>query len=326
MMMNDDQPVGGIYVYRGGRAPNNITHAIIDKSVKVIDERAFRNNPFLHTVEMHDGIDRVREEAFHLCHSLLYVNLRRIKILDSFAFANSGLTHVDGDDLEIIRDNAFQGCDNLKKIAFSSLRVIEPCAFEDTDLRELNLPEVEQIGVCAFVSNSHLRRIAIPLKANLFFIDPLTDGSEIVDTAFSGCHINHVDLIGGIHETVSSLHMESWRNDMTHEINQINKTLENSYSSKHNTAVIRWWLQSVCSRIEHYKTEHLKVLKAATVLLELALWKAKLSEKDEDESSDCAKVKRIKIDVEDARSEARGSCGAGMNIIIKNVLPFLELK
>ena len=48
--------------------------------------------------------------------------------------------------------------------------------------------------------------------------------------------------------------------------------------------------------------------------------------KDKDESTDCAKVKRIKIDVEDARSEARASCGADMNIIIKNVLPFLELK
>jgi len=320
-MMNDNQPVGGIYVYRGGRAPNNITHAVIDESVKVIDEGAFRDNPFLHTVEMHDGIDRVREVAFECCESLLYVNLRRIKILDSFAFSDSGLTHVDGDDLEIIRDNAFQGCLNLRKIALPSLRIIESCAFEGTDLRELNLPEVEQIGVCAFDSNSHLRRITITLKANLFFIDPLTDDNDKIDTAFDSCRIDKVVLIGSIHETISSLHMERWRNDMTKEIDQINQMV-----SPHKTTVIRWWLQSVCSRIEHYKTEHLKVLKAATVLLELALWKAKLSEKDEDESSDCAKVKRIKIDVEDARSEARGSCGAGMNIIIKNVLPFLELK
>jgi len=317
--------VGGIYVYRGGRAPNNITHAIIDKSVKVIDEKAFYENPFLHTVEMHDGIDRVREEAFHLCHSLLNVNLRRIKILDSFAFSDSGLTHVDGDDLEIIRDNAFQGCENLRKIAFPSLRIIESCAFEGTDLRELNLPEVEQIGVCAFDSNSRLRRIAIPLKANLFFIDPLTDDTDHIDTAFERCRIDKVVLMGSIHDTISSLHMERWRNVMTHEIDQINKTLENSFSTQ-KTNVIRWWLQAVCSRIEHYKTEHLKVLKEATVILELALWKAKLSVKDKDESTDCAKVKRIKIDVEGARSEARASCGADMNIIIKNVLPFLELK
>mmetsp|Transcript_15099 Transcript_15099/g.22766 ORF Transcript_15099/g.22766 Transcript_15099/m.22766 type:complete len:116 (-) Transcript_15099:115-462(-) len=115
--------------------------------------------------------------------------------------------------------------------------------------------------------------------------------------------------------------MERWRNDMTKEIDQINQLV-----SPHKTTVIRWWLQSVHSHMEHYKIEHIKVLKEATVILELALWKAKLSVKDKDESTDCAKVKRIKIDVEGARSEARASCGADMNIIIKNVLPFLELK
>ena len=39
--------VGDIYVYRGGRVPEHlrqrITHARIDKSVKIIDEIAFDN-------------------------------------------------------------------------------------------------------------------------------------------------------------------------------------------------------------------------------------------------------------------------------------------
>mmetsp|Transcript_27442 Transcript_27442/g.40249 ORF Transcript_27442/g.40249 Transcript_27442/m.40249 type:complete len:324 (+) Transcript_27442:67-1038(+) len=323
--MNDDQPVGGIYVYRGGRAPNNITHAIIDKSVKVIDEKAFYENPFLHTVEMHDGIDRVREEAFHLCHSLLNVNLRRIKILDSFAFSDSGLTHVDGDDLEIIRDNAFQGCENLRKIAFPSLRIIESCAFEGTDLRELNLPKVEQIGVWAFDSNSHLRRITIPLKENLFFIDPLTDDTDQIDTAFDSCRIDKVVLIGSIHETISSLHMERWRNHVTAEIKRINRNLQ-SIPSAQKTNVIRWWLQAVHSRFEHYKTEHIKMLKEATVLLELALWKAKLDDDDNKGGGDSleAPTKKVKINVECTRNERRVTSGA--NIVIKNVLPFLALK
>jgi len=325
-MMNDidNQPVGGIYVYRGGRAPNNITHAVIDKSVKVIDEGAFRNNPFLHTVEMHDGIDRVREEAFHLCHSLLYVNLRRVQILDSLAFANSGLTHVDGDDLEIIRDNAFQGCENLKKIAFSSLRIIESCAFEGTSLTDVEFPEtLEFVGGNAFVMNESLRRICLPLKADLFHEERPDEHLHPNDT-FDECDsLTTVELIGGVHETVSSLHMKRWRNDMTKDINQINVTLPRIPSAQ-KTNVIRWWLQSVHSRIEHYKTKHIQVLKEATVLLELALWKAKLDDDEGGDDSLEAPTKKVKIDVGRARNERRVTSGA--NIVIKNVLPFLKLK
>eukprot|EP00984_Skeletonema_dohrnii_P009432 scaffold3616_cov97-Skeletonema_dohrnii-CCMP3373.AAC.3 len=325
--MADNQPVGGIYVYRGGRAPNNITHAIIDKSVKVIDEGAFRNNPFLHTVEMHDGIDRVREEAFHLCHSLLYVNLRRIKILDSFAFSDSGLTHVDGDDLEIIRDNAFQGCASLRRVSFPKVKRIEGCAFEDTSLTDVEFPEtLEFVEGYAFVGNVDLRRICLPLKVDLFQDErPEEDEYLHQSDTFDACNnLATVELIGGIHETVSSLHMKRWRNDMTKEIDRINVTLP-SIPSKQKTNVIRWWLQSVHSRFEHYKTEHIKVLKEATVLLELALWKSRLDDDNEggDDSLE-APTKKVKIDVECTGNERRVTSGA--NIVIKNVLPFLALK
>ena len=91
--------------------------------------------------------------------------------------------------------------------------------------------------------------------------------------------------------------------------------------------MIRWWLQTVHSRIEHYKTEHKHVLKEATVLLELSLavWKGNLNnDKSGGGKSLEAPTKKVKVDVASARNECRITSGA--NIVIKNVLPFLDLK
>jgi hypothetical protein len=41
------------------------------------------------------------------------------------------------------------------------------------------------------------------------------------------------------------------------------------------------WMRSVIDRMEHYKAEHNILVNEAATLLELALWKAKLDEKEE---------------------------------------------
>jgi len=85
------------------------------------------------------------------------------------------------------------------------------------------------------------------------------------------------------------------------------------------------------SKIDHYKAEHLVLLKEATTLLELALWKAKLASFTVENDKKCSvlsvaekTVKKAKIDIEDARKEARITSGA--DIIIKNVLPYLKME
>jgi hypothetical protein len=191
-------------------------------------------------------------------------------------------------------------------------------------LTDVEFPEtMEFVEGNAFVGNVDLRRICLPLKVDLFHEENIDEYYDL--GVFDVCdNLSTVALIGGIHETISSLHMKSWRDDMTKEINRINLTLP-SLSSSLKTNVIRWWLQSVHSRIEHYKTKHIQVLKEATVLLELALWKAKLDDDNEggDDSLE-APIKKVKVDVERTRNERRVTSGA--NIVIKNVLPFLELK
>jgi len=322
IIMADNQEV---YVYRGGRAPNNITHAIIDKSVKVIDEEAFENNEILLSVETHDGIDRIGRYAFSGCESLTHLDIRSVRILDSYAFCGTGLTEVDCDNLEIIRDNAFTGCHSLRRVAFPKVKRIEGCAFEDTSLTDVEFPEtLEFVEGNAFVGNVDLRRICLPLKVDLFHEENIDEYYDL--GVFDVCdNLATVELIGGVHETISSLHMKRWRDDMTKEINRINLTLP-SLSSSLKTNVIRWWLQSVQSRIEHYKTKHIQVLKEVTVLLELALWKAKLDDDDNKGGGDSleAPTKKVKINVECTRNERRVTSGA--NIVIKNVLPFLALK
>mmetsp|Transcript_21454 Transcript_21454/g.32129 ORF Transcript_21454/g.32129 Transcript_21454/m.32129 type:complete len:325 (+) Transcript_21454:95-1069(+) len=324
--MADRQPVGGIYVYRGGRAPNNITHAIIDKSVKVIDEEAFCDNEILLSVKTHDELEEIGCMAFCGCVFLTHLDIRSVRILDSSSFADSGLTEMDCDNLEIIRDNAFQGCNLLRHIAFPKVKRIDGCAFEDTALTDVEFPEtLELVKGNAFYGNGSLRRICLPLKADLFHEENPED-DEYFHPRFDECeNLATVELIGGIHETVSSLHMKRWRNHMIQEMNQINVTLPRIPSAQ-KTNVIRWWLQSVHSRFEHYKTKHIQVLKEVTVLLELALWKARLDDDDDEGGDDSfeAPAKKVKVDVDRTRIERRITSGA--NIVIKNVLPFLELK
>mmetsp|Transcript_24625 Transcript_24625/g.39943 ORF Transcript_24625/g.39943 Transcript_24625/m.39943 type:complete len:154 (+) Transcript_24625:187-648(+) len=128
-----------------------------------------------------------------------------------------------------------------------------------------------------------------------------------------------VDLVGGIHNTVASLHLEIWRSEMTDEINRMNQTLPTITGDK--TPAIQQWMGSAFRRLDHYKTEHRRLLKEATTLLELALWKAKLFDNGGVEGEE---VRTTMGSRKRARKEVRVTSGA--NIVIKNVLPFLALK
>jgi hypothetical protein len=84
-------------------------------------------------------------------------------------------------------------------------------------------------------------------------------------------------------------------------------------------------MDRVIRRIEHYKSEHYVLLKEFTTLLELALWKAKIDEsQDERTLGSDQSAKKPKLDMKAVRQEARVTSGA--NIVIKNVLPFLKLE
>ena len=309
---------GDIFVYRGGRAPLHVTHALIDKSINEIEAHAFDYCKHLLTVDnTHDGIRRVRAFAFYRCRSLRRINLRSAVEIDTWAFATCvNLESVEfGDRLQTIRNRAFCEC-SLTHLKLPSIINIGACAFSNcTRLTDMESSErLESIDWSAFWKCERLQRIAIPLKTDLFkFSDNVGKYNQ-----FDKCEkLATVDLVGGIHETVASLHMESWTAKMTAEINRINQILPNTHADE-KTDAIRQWMDSVIDKMDHYKAEHCRYVKEGITLLELALWKAKLCE----EEDKCEEGKTKKAS-ESARKEKRITCGA--DVVIKNVIPFLQL-
>jgi hypothetical protein len=336
-----------IFVYRGVQAPRNVTHVRIDKSVEVIEEHAFFNCEHLVQVETHDGIRKVGSWAFYNCRSLRSINLRSVLEIGDAAFHGcNSLGRIDlrsaveigeaafqtcenlvdvkfGDKLETIGNSAFSKCTFLERLKLSSIIAVEANAFKSCKaLTSIELSErLETIELCAFRYCDRLQRIAIPLKRDLF----LSDWRYLLNCQFDDCdQLTTVDLVGGVHnKIIASLHMESWRIEMIAEINRINQVLPNTPAHV-KTAAIKQWMDSVIDKIDHYKAEHHGYVKEAVTLLELALWKAKLDEKDENGAAAGRTKTANIIDAESARKEKRVTCGA--DTVIRNVIPFLQLQ
>eukprot|EP00985_Skeletonema_marinoi_P030607 scaffold32881_cov80-Skeletonema_marinoi.AAC.1 len=325
---NDGNEGGGggrdIFVYRGGRAPRNVTHVRIDKSVEVIEDLAFEYCEDLVQVETHDRIRSVGRRAFNECRSLLSIDLRSAGEIGEDAFGGcENLMDVKyGNKLETIGKYAFDGCTSLERLKLPSIITIKHAAFHSCEaLTSIEFSErLESIEPWAVYGCERLQRIAIPLKRDLFPIDPELQKY----TQFHYCDLlTTVDLVGGAHnKTVASLHMESWGIEMIEEINRINQFLPNIPANE-KTESIKQWVDSVIDRMEYYKAEHHRYIKEGVTLLELALWKAKLDEKDENGAEGRIK-KKVKLDSESVRKEKRITCGA--DTVIKNVLPYLKLE
>jgi hypothetical protein len=221
-----------------------------------------------------------------------------VRIIESRAFAGcNGLEEVEfGNKLETIGECAF-GFTGVRNMKLPKVRVIENYAFSTCEqLTEVELSEdLERIRRGAFQSCSRLRRITFPLKNNLLGIK-----------VFNDCdHLSQIELIGGIHKTVSSLLLDSWRNEMNDEIDLINQALP--YTDPHGKVIaIQRWFPRLLERIRHYKREHYALMKEDMTLLELALWMANIPNNV----------------VASDRQQARVTCGA--NIIIPHVLSFLN--
>ncbi len=334
----DDEDDDNVFVYMGGdqEVPWDVTHVRIHKSVKIIRAGAFRNCNRLVSIEMHDDVEIIEAEAFWGCW-FTRIKLPGVRVIGGCAFEDcTALESVEfGDKLDSIEDYAFNRCISLRNIEIPKIRHIGWGVFKDCEqLTDAKLSEdLEAIGQEAFVRCFRLRRIAMPLKGNLLDVPYLFDDEE--DIFYDCNYLSQVDLIGGIHKTISSLLLDSWRNEMNDGINQINRDLP-IINRIGKTAAIRRWIARVLERMEHYKSEHYILLKNNTTQLELALWKANLDEKEEvveekqpakkaklnEELKDASTNQEANIDIHADKQQARVTCGA--NIIIPHVLSFLN--
>ena len=317
------------FLYTGQEnIPDNATHVFVDAAF--IPRRAFYDHPNVVEVICHDRVEKIEEEAFHCCPFLRRVIMPGVKILEYQAFAGcAALTDVECGKLEIIGIHSFSECESLGIINLPSVKNVQRAAFDCckalTDVKFSNKLETIEDG--AFSENRSLERITIPLKDGLF--------TEAEDGIFAVCdNLKHVDLVGGaLNETVSALHLEGWRNDMSREIDSINQILPNTPAGKYEdfgdngekAQVIQTWIRSVIDKMNHYKAEHQRVLSEAATLLELAVWKANLDDNNGGRTMSVREgVRTTRGSVKRARRELCVTSGA--SIVIKNVLPFLELK
>ena len=96
-------------------------------------------------------------------------------------------------------------------------------------LTSIELSErLETIGAGAFDGCDRLQRIGVPLKRDMFEFNRSLQKYNQFDDCWQ---LTTVDLVGGIHKTVASLHMESWRTEMITEINRIDQVLPNTHAN-----------------------------------------------------------------------------------------------
>ena len=309
-----------IFVYMGGeqQVPDEVRRARIHKDVKIVRAGAFSDRRQLISVEFHDGIEIIEEAAFHYCISLRgAIKLLGIKIIKGWAFGHTGLTSVEfGDKLETIEHDAFTTCTGLTKIKMLSVRIVGKGAFGWChELSDVEFGEaLRALQARAFTNCGKLKRTALPLLK----------GNMIEEDVFGGCRrLETIDLVGGIDQTVASLHLESWRSDMNNEINRIYQALPTTCTWGEKSAVIQQWMERVSCQLNRYKAGHKDMMKEATTLLELALWKANLDDKNGGEI-EREGVRTTRGSRKRARKEVCVTSGA--DVVIKNVLPFLALK
>jgi hypothetical protein len=311
-----------IFVYTGGEqeVPQDVKRLRIAENVDTIPAMIFSFCRQLIEVEGHDKLKKVDRWAFNNCTSLRSVTkMQGVVEIEDRAFCGcSALIELKFDKLEIIGNSAFHCCRSLRSINMPSIRRIEGGAFSRcyalTDV--VFGVKLERIEDSAFVCTA-LRHIVIPLKDNLI----------IANSSFNNCKdFSRVDILDeGIHKTISSLHMEQWRNEMEEEIDRINQTLPNAPAAVEKAGMIQQWITRVHSRKEHYKSEHNMLVKEAVVSLELALWKANLHENEANDAAAAQDGMRV---TRGRRKRARKDrcITSGASIVIKNVLPYLALE
>eukprot|EP00985_Skeletonema_marinoi_P006339 scaffold2740_cov122-Skeletonema_marinoi.AAC.4 len=317
------------YVYRGGRAPTDVSHVKIHKSVFAIDDEAFMNCGQLEYVETHKELSKIGKRSFCSCQLLRSIDLSGVKIIDDSAFSNcASITDADLPEVERIGVEAFSRSMSLTKISAPSAETIGLGAFLSCEcLMSAEFGErLLSIGHLAFLYCPSLRHIAIPL--------PLRRRDMVQGNVFSKCpHLSTVQLVGKLYNSVEFITMAIWRNQMRNTINQINLDLPSTHADE-KTVEIRRWIEEVQDKIIHFKILHSMWLTRATTILELVLWKVKLEETEDDELE--CKSKKAKINEGGSmglstnatreyryRQEKRIQCGA--DIIIKNVVSFLRL-
>jgi len=210
-----------------------------------------------------------------------------VEEVEGWAFDGcKALTDVECDKLERIRYGAFDGCESLGSINLPSARIVELYAFNHCKAL-MNVKFGKELEIIGYRAFDGCTSLE---RITI----PLKDGMITENNTFQGCKkLKHVDLVEGVgvRDTIAALLLEQWRNDMDRKMLSINQILSNTPAGNDfdvggKARALRRWIRSVLHKIIQYKAQHQHVLEEAAATLQVAL---------------------------------------PQDIVIKNVLPFLEL-
>jgi len=125
---------------------------------------------------------------------------------------------------------------------------------------------------------------------------------------------------------IDAIGIKQWRDDATVKIEE-RMMIENgpiempkSYLLSSDLPQRQHWLFSFIFKLSRYEARY-QELKEATTVLELVLWKNKISEARKSTNQDGGSRKKMKFEESDFREQCRSR--NGVDIVIENVLPYL---
>ena len=246
--------------------PRNATHFRVHPSITVIKD-IFTRHPNIVEIVCHKGVKRIKAGAFCSCPRLGRAVIPGVEVVEQAAFFGCKvLEYIECDKLERVEQHAFSCCESLSSIDLPSVQIVEEAAFLSCPvLKDATFGQtLEAIKGCVFEYCQSLERTTIPLKRGV-----------VVYNAFKGCeNLKYVDLVEGavLHETINTLQLEEWRNDMNKEVDSIRQILPDAPAGDfketgEKARAIQEWMERVLDKIIHYKAEHERFIEAATPIV-----------------------------------------------------------
>lgn len=142
-----------------------------------------------------------------------------------------------------------------------------------------------------------------------------SDGTTINGRSVSEC-IFRCLVKHSLAERISAIGPRQWRGAL---INLIDNDSFLFAFYDHRNGTPKGWYDHFTSELSEHETRY-QELKEATAMIELALWKNKMSDHCQ-ERNEKRRIKKMKVEESAIRVECRVNCGA--NIVIEHALPFL---
>ncbi len=309
-MDSDNEP----FLYIGqsmNEIPLEVTHVRVDLSVKEIGENAFYDCNQLRNVELCDGLERIDCGAFEGCTLLERIIIpSTVKFIGKWAFHEcSWLRNVElHEGLERIDAGAFANCTLLERIIIpSTVKFIGKWAFHECSwLRNVELHEgLERIDEGAFKRCSLLERIRIPSTVKYIASDAFKDCNSLIAAEFCDKINQFVDEVSldwwnngisnaslmtysflarcNIPARLEKLTVRVWKKHIYNMLRRFPEKLkddedddddeEEGDEQEDEENGDTYYFDSIESQLSNY--EHLQEV---APFLELALWKAKITE------------------------------------------------